>query len=76
MERELGELSSQFADLETDFGSLQSEMSGLYGMVREVQNISVASTQFTVSFVDDSVSTYSYTVDDQGRMTSITKVVG
>ncbi len=76
VEQELGDLSSQFADLETDFGSLQSDVSGLYGMVREVQNISVASTQFTVSFVDGSVSTYSYTVDDQGRMTSITKVVG
>lgn len=62
------EVDNRLTDLET-------EMDGLLGMFKEVTNIRVGETQFTVTFADDSTAVYNYTVDSDGRMTGITRVV-
>lgn len=82
--RVLDKLEGTIDELEESIGDLEGDVEDLYEKIedisttmaaKEVLNISVAETQFTVTFVDETVSVYDYTVDTDGRMTSITKVV-
>ena len=65
---EFGSMSDSFDSFEADYGNFLDTY-------KEVQNIAVGTTSFSVTFSDGSVTTYNYTVDSQGRMTSITKAV-
>lgn len=73
---ELSAIWDQFDSFDSDYGDFQTDYDSFLSTYREVQNISVGDTQFTVSYTDGSMETYNYTVDTSGRMTSITKVVG
>lgn len=66
----------QFDRFDSDYGDFQTDYDSFLSTYREVQNISVGETQFTVSYTDGSMETYNYSVDTTGRMTSITRVVG
>lgn len=66
---------NEFDSFTSDFESFEMDYSNFLSSYREVQNISVGDTSFTVSYTDGSMETYNYSVDAQGRMTSIIKVV-
>lgn len=62
-------------NINSDYSDIQTEYDNFLSTYREVKNISVAETQFSVFYTDDSSETYNYSTDTAGRMTSIRRVV-
>lgn len=65
---EFGSMSDSFDSFEADYGNFLDTY-------KEVQNIAVGETSFTVTYSDGSMVTFNYSVDRNGRMTSITRAV-
>lgn len=65
---EMDNINSDYSDIQTGYDKFLSTY-------REVKNISVAETQFSVFYTDGSSETYNYSTDTAGRMTSIRRVV-
>lgn len=72
---DMTEIWGAFDSFESDYADFQVDYDNFLSSQREVKNISVGTTQFTVTFTDNSTAVYNYTVDSEGRMTSISKVV-
>ena len=65
---EFGSMSDSFDSFEADYGNFLNTY-------KEVQNIAVGEASFTVTYSDGSMVTFNYSVDRNGRMTSITRAV-
>lgn len=61
---------------EQNYSDFQTNYDNFLNTYKEVNGINVGDSQFNVTFTDGTVSTYDYEVDTQGRISSITKVVG
>ena len=72
---DMSEIWDTFDDFSSDFDSFETDYGNFLSTYKEVQNIAVGSTSFAVTFTDGTAATYNYTIDAQGRMTSITKAV-
>jgi hypothetical protein len=72
---DMADMQSQFDDFSSDYGDFQSDYDDFLSTYKEVQNLSVSSSSFSVTYTDGTMTTYNYSVDAQGRITSITKAV-
>ena len=66
---------NQFDSFDSDYGDFQSDYGNFLDTYKEVQNIAVGDSSFTVTYSDGSMATFNYSVDSKGRMTSITRAV-
>jgi len=71
----MSEIWDTFDDFSSDFESFEADYSNFMDTYKEVQNIAVGASSFTVTYSDGSMATFNYSVDRNGRMTGITRVV-
>ncbi len=72
---DMSEIWNTFDDFSSDFDSFEADYGNFMDTYKEVQNIAVAASSFTVTYSDGSMATFNYSVDRSGRMTGITRVV-
>ena len=65
----------EFDNMSGAFDSFEMDYGNFLDTYKAVQNIAVGASSFTVTYTDGSKSSFNYSVDANGRMTSITKVV-
>ncbi|MEA4974093.1 MAG: hypothetical protein VB119_13140 [Candidatus Metalachnospira sp.] len=72
---DMSEIWNAFDSFGSDYSRFQTDYDNFLNTFKEVQNLSIGETQFTVSFTDGTNAVYNYTVDSQGRITGIAKEV-
>ena len=72
---DMSEIWNTFDDFSSDFDSFEADYGNFLDTYKEVQNIAVGASSFTVTYSDGSMATFNYSVDRSGRMTGITRVV-
>ena len=65
----------EFDSMSGAFDSFEADYGNFLDTYKEVQNIAVGESSFTVTYSDGSMATFNYSVDANGRMTSITRAV-
>ncbi|MPN55219.1 hypothetical protein SDC9_202898 [bioreactor metagenome] len=70
---DMSEIWNAFDSFGSDYSRFQTDYDNFLNTFKEVQNLSIGETQFTVSFTDGTNAVYNYTVDSQGRITGIAK---
>lgn len=74
--KDMATMQEDFDSFSGDYEDFQEDYEHFLSTYKEVQNLNVGESQFTVTFTDGSTAVYNYAVDTSGRIRSITKVVG